>query len=96
MALAKCKECGHQIAKSAPTCPNCGVKDPGKGPLDIKIGGCGGCLAIIVVIWVIASLGSMFESDDRRPASPCQRPHRCVDGSGRQQMSAKVAGRIRR
>ena len=65
MALTKCRECGHQVAKSAPTCPNCGVKDPGKGPLDIKIGGCGGCLAIIVVVLLIGSLASVFESDNR-------------------------------
>lgn len=26
MALVKCKECGHQISKSATQCPNCGAK----------------------------------------------------------------------
>ena len=62
MALAKCRECDHQIAKSAPTCPNCGVKDPGKGPLDIKIGTGAGCLVIIVVLWIIGSLASSSDS----------------------------------
>lgn len=62
MALSKCRECGHEIAKSAPTCPNCGVKDPGKGPLDIKIGTGAGCLVIIVVLWIIGSLASSSDS----------------------------------
>ena len=26
MALIKCKECGHEISKSAKSCPNCGAK----------------------------------------------------------------------
>ena len=26
MALTKCKECGHQISKTATQCPNCGAK----------------------------------------------------------------------
>ena len=26
MALTKCKECGHEISKSAASCPNCGAK----------------------------------------------------------------------
>lgn len=28
MALRKCKECGGQVAKSAPACPHCGAKQP--------------------------------------------------------------------
>lgn len=27
MALIKCKECGHEISKTAQTCPNCGAKN---------------------------------------------------------------------
>ena len=29
MALVPCKECGGQVADSAPTCPKCGVARPG-------------------------------------------------------------------
>lgn len=29
MAVAACKECGHQVAESAPSCPSCGVTMPG-------------------------------------------------------------------
>jgi hypothetical protein len=28
MALVACKECGAQVAESAPTCPRCGVSRP--------------------------------------------------------------------
>lgn len=28
MALAPCRECGHDVSSSAPTCPQCGVKHP--------------------------------------------------------------------
>lgn len=28
MALVACKECGAQVAESAPTCPKCGVTKP--------------------------------------------------------------------
>ncbi len=62
MALTQCKECGEGVSKSAPTCPKCGVKSPGKRwyNLDIKTGGCGGCLTIIILVWV---LGSLVSSD---------------------------------
>ena len=30
--LIACKECGHNVATSAKTCPNCGVKKPAKKP----------------------------------------------------------------
>ena len=57
MALTRCRECAHEVAKSATTCPNCGVKNPGKGSLNIKIGTKGaGCLAIIIIVWILASL----------------------------------------
>jgi hypothetical protein len=29
MALVKCKECGKKVSSAAPTCPNCGVPEPG-------------------------------------------------------------------
>jgi len=38
MALIKCAECGHEIAKSAKTCPSCGAKNKART----------GCLALIV------------------------------------------------
>lgn len=32
MALVPCKECKHQVADSAKTCPNCGVDSPAVAP----------------------------------------------------------------
>jgi RNA polymerase subunit RPABC4/transcription elongation factor Spt4 len=29
MALVPCKECGYEVANSAPICPKCGVRHPG-------------------------------------------------------------------
>jgi hypothetical protein len=29
MALVRCKECGSEVAASAPTCPRCGITKPG-------------------------------------------------------------------
>ncbi|TKJ41083.1 hypothetical protein CEE37_05295 [candidate division LCP-89 bacterium B3_LCP] len=29
MALVNCRECGHEVTKSAKLCPECGVKNPG-------------------------------------------------------------------
>jgi hypothetical protein len=29
MALVKCKQCGRDVPSAAPTCPNCGVPEPG-------------------------------------------------------------------
>jgi len=28
-AMAKCKTCGKEVSKTAPTCPNCGEQNPG-------------------------------------------------------------------
>jgi hypothetical protein len=34
MAMAKCKECGKEVSKSADKCPNCGVAHPGITPTE--------------------------------------------------------------
>jgi hypothetical protein len=52
MALKKCRECGHEVASSAPTCPNCGVKGPGKKSPTISAGA--GCLIILVFLFILA------------------------------------------
>ena len=54
MALVSCKECGGEVADSAPTCPKCGVVNPGKatGELIItrkgKAAGWGSAVQIVV------------------------------------------------
>ena len=37
MALVTCKECGAQVAESAPACPSCGVTNPGGRTATIAI-----------------------------------------------------------
>lgn len=72
MALKKCKECGHEVAASAPTCPNCGVKDPAKR--GVQVGAGAGCLIIIVffVIFamVIGDSGTSGSRTARQPSVP--------------------------
>lgn len=37
MAMASCRECGHRVADSAPSCPSCGVASPGgQAQLEVK------------------------------------------------------------
>ena len=36
MPLATCRECGHQVADSATSCPSCGVKGPAADPKKAK------------------------------------------------------------
>jgi len=38
--MTKFKACGKEVAKIAPSCPNCGISYPG---LDIKCPKCGSC-----------------------------------------------------
>lgn len=38
MALTKCKECKKEVSSSAPTCPHCGVKNPGVGTWQVLVG----------------------------------------------------------
>ena len=74
MALTACRECGKEVSRSAPTCPNCGIKKPGKQwyDVDIKMGGCGGCLAVLVVVWlIIVGLGQIDTSSLKdSPSTP--------------------------
>lgn len=57
MALIKCTECGKEVSKKAPSCPNCG--NPIKGSAQ-EMGGCGLFFLIvgaIVVAAIIISVG---------------------------------------
>lgn len=54
MALIACHECGHQIAATAKTCPNCNARNRNRwsaGQITMLAGA-----AIIIVLW----LGSQF------------------------------------
>lgn len=54
--LVSCKECGHQVAPSAKTCPGCGVKNP--APQEIGLGGVLFLLLVFGVFYAMCSSGS--------------------------------------
>ena len=35
--LVNCRECGHQVAKRAKACPNCGARSPAKSKLEANL-----------------------------------------------------------
>ena len=35
--LTNCRECGHQVAKRAKACPNCGARSPTKSKLEANL-----------------------------------------------------------
>lgn len=53
MALTKCKECGHEVAKSAKTCPGCGAKQR-RTSLGMKV--FLGFVAFIIIVNVISGV----------------------------------------
>lgn len=60
--LTKCKDCGHEVSTRAKTCPNCGVRKPGK-PVQRK-STFGELLMIALVlfiggIWITNKLGKV-------------------------------------
>lgn len=50
-ALKPCRTCGHKVAKSAPTCPSCGVERPIP-----RRTGWGWLLLLLLVLWVSTEL----------------------------------------
>lgn len=50
MALTKCKECGHQVSKTAKACPSCGAK------IKHFLDGCGVLLLVGIVLIVLLAL----------------------------------------
>lgn len=67
MALKPCKECKKEVAANAPTCPHCGVKNPGVTTKDMFIGLAGLC--VIVGIAVVAC----SDSDEEKSAAAAKR-----------------------
>ena len=62
MALTKCKECSHEVSKSAESCPNCGAPVKKKP----KQYGCGTLVFIVIVGMIL--LGKF--SSDETPITP--------------------------
>ena len=50
MALKECWECGQPVARTAKTCPHCGIDNPGSRSV-AALGGCAKvCLALGLVL----------------------------------------------
>ncbi len=67
MALRKCKECGHEVAKSAKTCPSCGVKSPGKKAPNTQLQPIPVLVALIVfagIAWFVLDPAVTYLSED--------------------------------
>jgi len=60
--LVKCKDCGHEVSKSAKACPNCGAKLPGRHPILIT-------LLALIIIGVFGSLIGTISETDTGPVS---------------------------
>jgi len=78
MALKKCKECGHEVAASAATCPNCGVKHPARTGISTGAG----CLIIVAIVIV----GGLLIDTDSTSAPAVSTPRSAGPGS--------VSGRV--
>lgn len=55
MALKECPDCGGEVSRTAKSCPHCGKQLP-----NVLQQGCGyGCLAVIVLVVVMALLSGL-------------------------------------
>lgn len=86
MAMTTCWECRKAVASDAATCPHCGARDPGAGHEErdaaaLKAAeqgrkatriGCGGFMALILLIAVIGSFSSSDDesTDEGPPTDP--------------------------
>jgi hypothetical protein len=59
VALTDCRSCGNQVAKSAKTCPHCGVSSPGGWIAYQGVGG-EGCLKALGCLVLVGALLWMF------------------------------------
>lgn len=62
-ALKPCRTCGHKVAKSAPTCPSCGVERPIP-----RRTGWGWLLLLVLVLWASMKLRD-HEAPRREPVN---------------------------
>jgi hypothetical protein len=65
MALRACRECGHQVSSEAPTCPQCGAKDPVGTAAAVRNARAAGCLTVIGVIVILSVVGQLVKTDDK-------------------------------
>ena len=63
MSLKPCKECGHEVAASAETCPNCGVKKPAPSSAASAL-----IWPVIIVIAIAAVVAMQKDGDEKTDA----------------------------
>jgi ribosomal protein L40E len=59
MGLVACRECGADVSESAPTCPNCGVENPGGNAPRVTTG-IGALFLILLAVLILILLGQGF------------------------------------
>lgn len=86
MALAKCKECGNQLAKSAKACPHCGA-------LPRRTSGCTWMVLIVFVFWLFHYITTTLSSPATIPTvAPNAQPS--VNSPGRPPRGVRAAGHL--
>ena len=67
MALIDCPSCGTRVSRKAAACPKCGhpINPPRKKDKGFRIGGCGGCLTLVVVLGVLIAVLSETDTLSR-------------------------------
>ena len=68
--LASCKDCGHQVSKSAKTCPQCGVAKPATQPAAIKDQVISAIVLLVLVVVMVFSCSDDPLTWDDRVATP--------------------------
>lgn len=85
MALKPCKECKKEISHTAPTCPHCGVKNPG---VSKSMGVFGWFVTVLVLIAVIKSCSSddgqkeTAKSEPKISDAECLKDLSCIGNKG--------------
>lgn len=85
MALKPCKECKKEISDTAPTCPHCGVKNPGASK---SMGAFGWFVTVLVILAIIGSCSSGDDKKETAPAAPkisdaeCLKDLSCIGDKG--------------
>jgi len=64
MPLVKCWECGHEVSRSAKTCPSCGAKEPSKTAWTRESGR---MRLLVVLIIALVVIGILVDSGDSPP-----------------------------
>lgn len=97
MAMASCRECGHEVSDEAPTCPNCGVRKPVKRTSLLAV-----ALLVLAGFWVLGWLVSTDSgtATGTRPApspTPAPQPELelSIDSCTRRGGSLWVEGSVR-